>query len=474
MEFGWAYAHLQNEAFNYIKNGRFDTSEDNECGSRKSAKTWSIEKFILLISNGRLTASYVFRKMNKDLEETIASFLDRCEMFEIPFKWEATKKLCTFQNGSFVKFKGLKTQNDKRAKITGLAAAPLTHGVVEWYEEAFEFTNQDIAYASQAVRGGNGTRLTIRSCNPWLITNWYIEYLQQNQTFEKSILGNVGNQFKRIRETIVDKRNNMTIQVVKVFNYTNWRVNSHLNTDDIIAIEQTRKMSPSLSNPSYYGVPGAMSGLIFYELMYKVNDIDFMPVEFSGGIDYGVAGSNTTYGLWGRDGSGQKIGKFGEWYHDNEKEGFMEPVDMARQIINFIVARTREWPLLLRGHRVFVDYAATGFLSILKSFAHEQGLTWLSFEASYKPEVIESINFWYNCLSFGVIAISKNNCPKTIEEYSTMAWDVKENTDEVKPIKKWDHTWDSDKYAVYGASWNTQISIITNNNLLGGKALWRY
>lgn len=77
-----------------------------------------------------------------------------------------------------------------------------------------------------------------------------------------------------------------------------------------------------------------------------------------------------------------------------------------------------------------------------------------------KPEVLYAINCFYTAISNQCIYMVKNNVENTIKEYSTMAWDVKENTDNVKPIKKWDHTFDSDKYALFSSGWIYDLELI--------------
>ena len=75
-------------------------------------------------------------------------------------------------------------------------------------------------------------------------------------------------------------------------------------------------------------------------------------------------------------------------------------------------------------------------------------------------DVIEGIKFVLGMINAGKYIIDNKNCPKTVEEYENYSWDAKAQERGLdKPRKVFDHSCDSDRYALYTHNRNAASGI---------------
>ena len=132
-----------------------------------------------------------------------------------------------------------------------------------------------------------------------------------------------------------------------------------------------------------------------------------------------------------------------EYYYDSKKELRQKSdYEYALDMIEFI-----------RGYnvkRIYIDPSAASFKQELRRNSIFNVTDAIN-------DVIPGIRFQSQLLSNGTYKIC-SNCTETIKEYSNYLWDSKASEKGIdKPIKQWDHSADSQRYALYTHFFNKNL-----------------
>lgn len=219
--------------------------EYNLSGSRYSGKTISIDitaganAIATALQTNKRVAVYAFRMYNKDcvqLAQDMQNVLDETGFVSgqhYKLTRPAQSYLYTFANGSFISIKGVHTQNTSHIALKGLASALDFDLAIKWREEANEFPKREQQAIDFAVRGAKKT-ISITSCNPDVLYNDHITYLNDRLPFDFDLMSTKHEQIAIIVE------NNRR----KLFHYTNWKVNPFLSQDEILQLEELLILDP--------------------------------------------------------------------------------------------------------------------------------------------------------------------------------------------------------------------------------------
>lgn len=450
-----------------IDDTSFVHDEYNVAGSRYSSKTYSVGEmiafiFAMVIKYQKKVAIYAFRKLNKDTSELTKEIYNSLTAINITesnyFKLKFPNKQADFRfknTSSFIRVMGVYSNSNDRIPLKGLSRSEVKDFdiVIVWKEEANELTNSEM----QAIRFalGNAKKLIeINTCNPDSIQQDYISYINSIFPFDLEIM-------KHKNEMIKSTFHNNKF---KLFHYSNWKVNKHNLTNDIINnLEELKLLDPIKAQSWYWGVPSVLEGTIFARYLDDLKtNIDFKVTKIIGGLDIGTATSSsghpTAASLWfiGENDKTRRAHKASEYYHSNATMSFKDTYQLANSIIDYYLKEAQRYTSMYFGFMCFVDYGNGGlaFIDILNREKQKRNISWLNFTPVDKSTMYlnDRIDFTTVCMVKNILSYNWEKCPETKRQYSLIKW-LKPNkletaNNEPKMHDLHDDTWDSDCYAL--------------------------
>lgn len=219
----------------------------------------------------------------------------------------------------------------------------------------------------------------------------------------------------------------------------------HFTMDDNLSLtekvkERYRKMYSGVFFKRYILGLWIMAEGIIYDMFnedkHKIETINRTYTEYYVSCDYGTQ-NPTTFGLWGKCGSGKYRGKWikiKEYYHSGREEGKQKTdEEYYKDLENFIGD--------VKIKAVIVDPSAASFIATIKK--HGKFIV-----KPAKNDVIEGIRNVGTALS-KIMILYNDCCINTFREFFSYVWDEKAaERGEDKPIKQNDHCMDADRYFV--------------------------
>lgn len=432
-------------AFDYLdylmeaveENKPFKYQEVNQITSRYAGKTvaGTIALIKTIITAWRVKKSiviYVLRMRYKDFGKAWKEILNWLNKFQIPYYTKKGDGEISVL-GSKIYVKGCYTTNSNQIAFIGETGLTMfSHGIIV-FEEAFEFDEKTESAILEAIRGLKFRTIIYRT-NPWFSNNWYIKRCFTSVSLNEEYLlndENDGNIFQEKED--------------KVYHYARWTINPNLEASELRYLEDIKKNNPQRAKTVYYGLPGAYEGMVFADIMHKVNSNFVMKkwTSFTAGIDVGHVSSAMTAGLWAMEPFA--LYKIGEYYHSNKTSRYKESVELAQDILTFYSEQKEIFKF--QNLNCFVDSADRGFISLLNTEARKLGKTWFLARACSKIDISHRISFCIYAINKEIINIH-SSCKNTWTEWKMLAYDEKAEDDKVKLVKQNDHTFDSDMYAL--------------------------
>ncbi len=461
------FTYLHEISYWLLNKSDFTHSEYNLSGSRYSSKTYSIaEELAILIAISikinKLIAIYCFRKLNKDINDLVKEiynalitigfndykdFTLKYPNKQADFRFKGTK--------SFIRVMGVYSNSNDRIPLKGLSRSEIKGFdlAIEWCEEANEFSQQEFQAITFAL-GNAKKRIKIKSCNPDNIYQYFIEYMNKIVPFNLEIMKSKNEQIKSVFEN----------NIFKLFHYSNWKVNAHnLTLDMINDLEELKVLDPIKAQSWYYGVPSILTGAIFARYLDKVNTkLDFQVSKITGGLDIGMAtsitGHPTAASLWfiGENDKCRRAHKESEFYHSNSTMQFKNTYELANSIIDYYLHEAQKYHVMFYGFTCYVDYGNGGqaFIDVLNVEKNKKNMKWLNFEPVDKSIMFlkDRIDFTTTGLIKQFLSFNWERCPNTKRQYNLIQWLSKTKIDnannEPKMLDLHDDTWDSDCYAL--------------------------
>ncbi|WP_342253479.1 hypothetical protein [Spiroplasma endosymbiont of Zeiraphera isertana] len=489
------FTYLHEISYWLLNKSDFTHSEYNLSGSRYSSKTYSIaEELAILIAISikvnKSIAIYCFRKLNKDINDLVKEIYNALITIDFndykDFNLKYPNKQADFRfkgSKSFIRVMGVYSNSNDRIPLKGLSRSEIKGFdlAIEWCEEANEFSQQEFQAITFAL-GNAKKRIKIKSCNPDNIYQYFIEYMNKIVPFNLDIMKSNNEQIKSIFDN----------NIFKLFHYSNWKVNSHnLTLDMINDLEELKVLDPIKAQSWYYGVPSILTGAIFARYLDNVGTkLDFQVQRLTGGLDIGMATSSsghpTAASLWfiGENENSRRAHKESEFYHSNVTMQYKDTDTLANDIINYYINESKRYIAMVFGFTCYVDYGNGGlvFIDVLKSWVKKRNITWLKFIAVDKSILYlnDRIDFTTICMLRNIISFNWERCSETKRQYSLMQWlDKKKldtNNNTPKMLDLHDDTWDSDMYALmHEIKWlinGINNKLLINKNKFNGDELW--
>lgn len=481
------YAYLDNVSHYLLDNPVVLWDEINLSGSRYSGKTISIDiaaiahAIATALSVNKRVAVYAFRMMNKDcgeLAKDLSAVLDDIG-FVAGVHYKLTRPaqsyLYTFANGSFISVKGVHTQNTTHISLKGLASCRDFDLAIKWREEANEFPRREQQAIDFAVRGAK-KMIKITSCNPDVLYNDHITYLNERMPFDFEKMSTKHEQIGVIKEN----------GLLKLFHYTNWKVNPYLSNDEHRQLEELLILDPDKAYCWYWGMPGNVSTSIFTRYVGKATtDKHWITNRFTAGVDIGQADSPTGHptacSLWstGYDKGVLKAFKESEYYHSNATQNYLSALELVNDIVDYYVNCANRWPqLIVQMLTVKVDYGNGGlaYIDMLNAHCQKLQLKWLQFVPVDKSVWLtkDRVDWTQLAIMKGYIGYNWVECPHTLRQMNLIQWQEQtgKNNYELKMLDLHDDTWDSDCYALF--EYMRPIMEQNGNTLLRAKGVQQW
>lgn len=449
----WAF--LDDLLFNIYKNVDFGLIELFLDGGRKYGKTYRICDFgaKAVLINPKNVDIYLMRWLKHDTNELNDELLDALERVLnrdlTNEEQNKTRKIYNI-NGNTIRVLGLHTPSQrKKIKLTGLKRAKNKKYCLIVFEEAYEFTEQEIQQIKEAI-GGYKNYLLIYITNPNSLAIPFIKKREQEFPHNEKELKANGYQFKQ--EKVKEKK-------YKIWFYGNWRINPYLEEADIELILDTWKSDPARARVVDLGLPGIeQNGIYAFEIpkiiKMPLNQILQLSLKsITAGIDWGDGNtpeaSATTCCIVG-------IGYNNETYildtykHQNYYDGYKSPQERVADIIELIYQFSKLKPeITYQPFNVYLDtglHAEKEFLELGKEY---RGLEWLNFNFATKYQERTRINIRKYKINTKRYIVA-DHITNIIEELSLQTWDETKRDKQNLPKQKDEHNHltDAEDYAL--------------------------
>lgn len=363
-----------------------------------------------------------FRNMQDDANNLFEDIVNTLDAYDYKYTAIPSRKKITYKKNT-LRVYGL--NNGRKSTGAKKAGLPRLGGVKYafiFFEERYEFTQKDISWIKQSMRGMKTQTqfIYISACNPWSKQNEYINELLSIQPFDINIAKDNGSQLGLYTtKRSIDVGGGQTQEIIerRLIHYTNWRVTKEfLSPQQINTIMDSYKVSKVIGATVDLGVPGYETGAIYTDNMHKIGKATYIEHEFLlAGLDYG----------WGRDkGSGKTVALFmgasmnegvdiyGEYTHSNAD--VVKDVNLvAKEVVEFYIHQmnayikhigwTAPFPLTVR-----VDNSAVGIITILNDTARAYRVNWLRFVGCKKYPVNDRIEITISLLARSKFRIAEN------------------------------------------------------------------
>lgn len=412
----------------------------NATGTRNSGKTKSLEiksvelLFVTNTHKGRKirTASQWVRLESARAVETYEQLKDLIEenypQMHNHVQYNSIKRTIKF-GGNEIRVLHL-TSNKKQSghfKLLGLKRLMnVDYGLII-LEEASEYTQEHIiAVIEQA--GAWKNLMQIKIANPWVITNEFIKYCDDNFPYDER-LGATGKDRIKNQYWFNDEKK-------EIFHYSQWSTNPWMFENEIMVktYDEIRRYMPGRSRIVNDGLPGAIDGGVYDSLdnIMSIKDITNNPEMLVGGVDWGYSQDSTTCGVIGIGEEDAWIGVYDEWVHNPKKDHPLTEYQKVGKVVDFYEDICYEGATQINTIEVFVDNAEnkkdnSGSIYMLREEAIRRGIpeSIIHFKPSYKPPINRRISTFNYLMAAGFFYLDKDNCSILWNELNNSIYDDK-------------------------------------------------
>ncbi len=447
IKFNSEYIYLLKMVEQSAKKQPLSYHELNLVGSRKSGKTYQAMLLVaLMMMNSKIIVLFT-RNISLKITDTYQQFFAICRECGLPISNVNINKKIQFSNGSLALFRSFRTQQSDERKLTGLPSFNSYDYVVSFRDEISECDLEDIHFLNEAIRGDKlGSYIKINTSNPWLESHWYINKCSKVMPFKANIL--------------MKKKSQFLEKDGVVHHYTNMYQNlGFLSPREVNELEDTIGLDQLRAKIVVFGMPGIAQGTIYYHLLHKIkNKLDFVPFEFSIGVDYGEKRDKTTWSLWATDRDYKRFICLESCEHDNTTQQYLDSFGLAFKICNTLKRWIREYPLLGQiGCELFYDNANLSFGQMINSKLYQMNITQIACLESVKILILLRVGQWKTIMGLGNFYItSKAN--ELFRELQSSIWDPT-SAAKYKRIDKDDHHINSGEYALQKWLGNEELSL---------------
>lgn len=410
-----------------IKRGaKLPIARINLIGSRMSGKTYSaIDFFIMacLIAPVKVDAFRYFK--GKDRQELFEQFIKQCSSWYLDdvILIHRTNMTITFPNGSIIEVNGLHSPTQKgEVKMTGKSASFKFNYAFAFAEERYEINNKEWSDVLQAIRGTENF-MEVHAANPWILTNDYVSYVNENLPFDLDKLIANGEQYK-----VIDKKQQLidgtTFEYKEIFHITNYKINNYLPVIDKVKLELAAKSDPHRANTILYGFYGTPEGSIWKWVLPKIiAKPKYKSMSFVGGVDYGEKNDPTTAYIVGFSNNYEEAHIKHEYYWRNgggrpHKNTNDLAADVVEHYLEFMDANDLQGDL-----SVYVDGAAIPFITALNTYAEDLGYDHIIhfYQQNDKKKVADRVETMKTLASFDIIKVD-NECKELLRELNEQTY----------------------------------------------------
>lgn len=251
--------------------------------------------------------------------------------------------------------------------------------LVAWFEEAFQFTDDDIKITMMSYPSFDET-LTIMTFNNWAPTRKIVKDLDKYVPVTPEIMEENGVQYHYLKEEDGIERNELYMRM------SSWTNKEHLNKDLLNDFLAMKKNDPDRYNNVVLGMSGVSGDLTytsFDEKRLVLSEEDFKaklieqgldfenPEVYRIGIDYGRHRDYNAFVFKKSYGVNQDIQWYDKCYGFTNLDTAIDKdvVDITYDAINFIKEVVRLNPLI-KGKKMIiqVDSSADGLLDLLRRY----------------------------------------------------------------------------------------------------------
>ena len=441
------------ELINNVRKGEpFSVMRVNESGSRMSSKTWSsIEGIIIMCLVGLVKADlfrYMKGKDRKELFDQVGAIIESFPGLIQTVEIHKTNMTYTFPNGSVIEVSGLHKQSGDDINLTGKSSSNKFDYQIALAEERYEITDVEWGFVQQALRGAKNY-LEIHLANPWIFSNDYVKYCNENLPFDLETLQTKGEQFEVIDKelTLLDGE---SVEYKEVFHYTNYGVNHFLTTMDKVKLEIASKHDPHRKNTILYGYPGTPEGAIWKWVLPKMKQVPReQSIMYVGGVDYGERNDATTGYIAGFSANNTHCHIEHEYYYANKKNAPNKNTNaLAEEVVNHFIDFYEDNITNQSELAIWVDGSAIPFITALNTYCEEIGWSDLIhfYQQTDKKRVADRIETMKTLSSFGLITVDKN-CKDLLRELTEQVYSDKSRTS-ADYVNGDDHGTDAMYYAI--------------------------
>ena len=396
--------------------------------------------------------SNLFRYMKgqdrKELFDQVGAIIDSYPGLMGLVETHKTNMTYTFPNGSVIEVIGLHKQSGDDINLTGKSSSSKFNYQIALAEERYEITDVEWGFVQQALRGSKNY-LEIHLANPWIFSNDYVKYCNENLRFDLDVLTTTGEQF-----ALVDKSIKLTTgeeyAYKEIFHYTNYGVNHFLTMVDKVKLEIAAKHDPHRKNTILYGYPGTPEGAIWKWVLPKMKQLpNEKSIIYVGGVDYGERNDATTAYIAGFSANNSHCHIEHEYYWANKKTGIYKNTNiLAEDVVNHFIDFYEE---NLNGNNelaIWVDGSAIPFITALNTYCAELGWddTIHFYQQTDKKRVADRIESMKTMASFGLITVDKG-CIELLRELTEQVYSDKSRTS-TDYVQGDDHGTDAMYYAL--------------------------
>lgn len=435
-----------------VKKGKpFPVLRINEIGGRMGSKTYSsLEAVIIMCLIAKVKVDGFRWTKGKDRKEffdqvgaIISSFPGLTEKIVI----HKSNKTYTFPNGSIIEISGLRTMGSKDVQLTGKSGMVMFDYQIAIAEERYEISDSAWGDVLQAIRG-TGNFMEMHLANPWVFTNDFVKYCNDNLKFDLQQLIDKGQQFA-IKEKEIKLMGGETFKYKEIFHYSNYSINHHLSTLDKVKLEMAAKHDPHRANTILYGFPGAPKGGIWKWVLPKMKQIQPEPsVKYVGGVDYGERNDATTAYIVGFNSGNSHSHIEHEYYHKNRDIGeYKNTQDLAEDVVDhyldFLEERQYQGTM-----DVWVDGSAIPFITALNATTQSLGYDRILkfWQQTNKQRVADRIETMKTLASYGMITVDPD-CVELLRELNEQVYSDKSRTS-IDYVEGDDHATDAIYYGI--------------------------
>jgi len=244
----------------------------------------------------------------------------------------------------------------------------------------------------------------------------------------------------------------------QIFHYTNWYHNKEfLSKQEIQKLLKQIEIDPIRAKVSVYGMPGVAQGAIYSHLMHKIKDkLDFEPVYFFFGVDYGEKRDSTALTLWATDRYQRKLACLECWTHNNQTQQYLDSFGLAFNITNRVKEWVKKWPKINNlGARLYYDSANLTFGQLIANNFINRNITNIKCLESVKIPILLRIDQWKTLMGMGNFYIL-DKASELYVELKNSIWDPNSKS-QYKRLDKDDHCINSGEYATQEVCVNIEI-----------------